>query len=321
MASNSNSSKNTSRAILVIVGILVLSALGYFATKYFSEKESNKANTLKIEELNNEILDLEEKLLTFELDQEDKEMELADKNEQLNRKNEELDRMYTMINQYKNENRSNLAKIKQLESRLEDLQNLITRYQATISDYQIQNEQLAAMNDSLAESEGRLKVQNQNLMDQARTAVEEMERIEEVAGKLTATDLRVFNVRKNGREDEAKKFPKRRMNEVKICFTIGENLVAPSGQKTAYLVYEQEEDGKQQLNYTDEMSGTFSYEGGTREYSAKTDFVFKRLAQDVCITFKPDPNLKGKDQFTKGVQLISIYTDDDRIGQGSFVID
>ena len=38
MATNYDSSRNTSRIILVILGIFILSGLGYFATKYFNEK-------------------------------------------------------------------------------------------------------------------------------------------------------------------------------------------------------------------------------------------------------------------------------------------
>lgn len=320
MASTSNSSKNTSRAILVIVGILVLSALGYFATKYFSEKESNKQKEVKIDKLSNEIIDLEEKLLAFELDQEDKELELADKNDQLNRKNEELDRLYTQINQYKRENKSNLAKVKQLETRLTDLQSLIARYQSTIADYQQRYAELEAEKDSIAENEGKLKVQNRNLMDQAATAKREKQEIEEIAARLTASDLRYFNVRKNGREDEGIEFARRKMNDVKVCFTIAENLFAESGSRNVYLVYENPTDATQNLNYTDGVSGSFTYEGAQREYSAKTSFMFKRLAQEVCITYKPDPDLKTKEAYQKGPQYISLYTEENLIGQGSFEI-
>ncbi|MEM7375282.1 MAG: hypothetical protein AAF587_42195 [Bacteroidota bacterium] len=320
MASTFNSSKNTSRAILVIVGILVLSALGYFATKYFSEKESNKQKEVKIDKLSNEIIDLEEKLLTFELSQEDKELELADKNDQLNRKNDELDRMYTEISQYKKENKANLAKIKQMETRLTDLQSLIARYQATIADYQKKYAKLEAVKDSIAANEGKLKEQNQNLMDQAATAKREKQEIEVLASKLTASDLRYFNVRKNGREDEGTEFARRKMNAVKVCFIISENLFAPSGKREVYMVYENPGDASQNLNYDAGISGTFMYEGAKKEYSAKTSFVFKRLAQEVCITFSPDPALKSRDQFQKGPQYISLYTTDNLIGQGNFII-
>ena len=320
MASTSNSSKNTSRAILVIVGILVLSALGYFATKYFSEKETNKQNEVKIDQLRNEILDLDKKLLEFELNEKDNAMILAEKNEQLNLKNEELDRMYTRINEYKKENKANIAMIKQMEAQLADLQNLISRYQASIQDYQDRFAVLEAERDSIVANEDRLKEQNQNLMDQAETAVRETEQIRELASILKATDLRFFNVRKNGREDEGTEFARRRMNELKVCFTVGENLFAKSGEREVYLVYENPEDGSQNLNYADNISGTFLYEGGQKEYSAKTTFTFKRLEQEVCINFKPDPELKGKEQFQKGEQSITLYTEDNEIGRGSFSI-
>jgi len=90
MASSSNSSKQTSRIILMIAGLLVLTSMGYFAYQYFSEKQENKESTIQIERLNTEIFELEEKIYSFEVMLEDRKLDLATKNKELEAKKREL---------------------------------------------------------------------------------------------------------------------------------------------------------------------------------------------------------------------------------------
>ena len=320
MASASKSSKNTSRAILVIAGILVLSALGYLATKYFTANEVIKENEIKIEELRNEILDLDKKLVEFELTEKDNLETLEEQDQLLSRQSQALDSMQLEIVRYRKENKANLVEIRKLESQLTRLDSILTVQQATIQYYQQKYAEMQAANDSLINNETLLIEQNQNLMDQADRAEQEKREIQQIASVLKASDIRFLNVRKNGKEEEGKEFGRRRMNELKVCFTILENHVAKAGKREIYLVYENPIDATQNLNYADGISGKFVYEGAEKEYSAKTSVNFKNVEQEVCITFKPDSELKDKEQFQKGDQYIALFTDRNMIGSGSFVI-
>ena len=96
MASRKTDSNTTSRFILVIAGMLVLSALAYFSIKYFSEKGANQEKENKINQLNEEIVQLEEEIFSFKTELEQRDMDLATKEKMLDEKNMELE---SMINQ------------------------------------------------------------------------------------------------------------------------------------------------------------------------------------------------------------------------------
>ncbi|MCB0851259.1 MAG: hypothetical protein KDD63_03375, partial [Bacteroidetes bacterium] len=143
MAGSIDSSKTTSRAILVIVGILVLSALTYFSFKYFSEKQANETNLATIEDLSTEILDLEEKILDMEEAIEDQNVELAEKDKLLEEKYKEIEAMATRLSQARKEDKTKTAKIRQLESRVTELKSLVDQYSEKIGFLTEENKILA----------------------------------------------------------------------------------------------------------------------------------------------------------------------------------
>lgn len=307
--------KNTSRAILVIAGILVLSALAYFAIKYFSEKSANKENIATIDNLNSEILELEEKILNFEVAIEDRDMDLAEKDKQLEEKYKELEAVVNRLAQAKKTNKGNLAKIKQLESRVSELRTVVDQYRQEIDYLKVQNQQLTGQVDSLLVTEGRLKAQNLNLLEAKAATTQELEQTKQIASVLQSKDYRYFNVRKNGKEKEETVFRRGALNDLKICFTVMENLLAERGPKEVYLVYENP-DGTINANFTDGFSGKFSHENAEKVYTAKVSINYNRLAQEVCIPYSPSETNK----YQKGPQYVSIYCDGNIIGQDNFTI-
>jgi myosin heavy subunit len=315
MASRSESAKQTSRVILVIASLLVLSALGYFATKYFGEKEITQQQDDTIEELTNEIYDLEDKILSYEVTLEDRTMQLAEKDKLLEEKYIELDAMVQRVNMAKQEQKANLSQIRALENRIEELRVVVDQYKREIDYLKAQNQMLVQQVDSLQESESELLARNQDLQARTEATTRELEETRSIASALKIKDFRFINLRKNGKEDEDDSFRRWRMHQVRVCFTVMENRLAEYGDRDLYLVYEGP-DRSLVANFTGGYSGKFMHQDEEKVYSAQTTFRFDQSAQEVCIDFLPPPEFK----FEKGPQYITLYSEGKLIGQGNFLV-
>jgi hypothetical protein len=316
MASPGDSS---SRVILIIAGVLVLSALGWFATKYFSEKEINRDQFHRMSELTHEIADLEDRIVGFEITLDEQNLELSEKDKLLEEKYQELEDVFTRLNKAKQENKANLAQIRQYENRLLGMRGLLEQYKREIEYLKAENMALSGQVDSLAASETRLKTQNYNLLRQQELTSRELSETRQLASILKTRDFRFFSVRRKGRQqeeelEEEREFRKASLKELRICFTLIENLIAKPGPREIYLVYENP-DGSVGQPASGEQ-GSFSYQNKQRPYTLLARADFNRLSQEVCVYYKPSE----ASTFSKGPQYISIYCDGHLIGQSSFLI-
>jgi len=313
MASRSDSSKHTSRIILVIAGLLVLTSMGYFAYQYFSEKKAHEEDIVKIEDLRNEILGLEERILDFEMTMDEKDVELADKKRMIEESQQQLKSLASQLERSKQSDRANLAKIKELEQRLEMSQRVLGQYRKEVEALKARNAQLAGQVDSLRESQGYLRDRNLSLRQKQDSALQALQETNEVASLLKAREFRFFREDGVMPDKEGDEFRRWTVRNVKICFTLLDNALAEAGDRTLYLVYENP-DGSISTN---SESGTFSYQGQSRTYSLKTDITYNNLSQEICMKWiRPDDF-----DYQKGPQYFSLYADGDLIGQGSFLID
>jgi len=311
MANSSGSPKSTSRIILIIAGILVLTSLGYFATQYFSEKSENKNNQVQIEELNSEILSLEEKILDFEVTLENRDVTIQKKDEELAFNQDEIARLRGLLAQAEKEGKVSRGKIKELEQRLELSTRLNSQYEEEIAVLREQNELLTGQVDSLIVNETELKGANQSLLQQRDAAKQELDETREIASVLKTRNLLIYNARRN-KDVEGLSFRRYALRDLKVCFTIMENPLAASGQKEVYLVFENP-DGT--IN-TNDQSGQFRFGGANRTYSASATVAYNNIATDLCIQFVRPEDF----EYQKGPQYLSLYADGNLIGQGSFTV-
>lgn len=316
MAANRESSKQTSRIVLIVVGILVLSALAYFATKYFSEKQENEINLSEIKKLNSEVLELEEKILNFEVALEDKNLELSEKDKLLEEKYMELEAVVGRLADAKQNSKVDKAKIRQLENKVQELQNFVDQYRAEIDYLQAENTALTGQVDSLNTQTVVLREENQTLKASNIQTQMELEQTREIAEVLRASDFTFYSVRKNGKEEKSDEFRRGKLKNFKLCFTVMENPLAQKGPIEMFMIYENPE-GTINTNFNDGYSGTFLHNGKEKQYTAKVKINYEGLSQQVCINYIPE---HGND-WEKGFQYVSVYTENGTlIGQGNFKI-
>ncbi len=165
------------------------------------------------------------------------------------------------------------------------------------------NTTLTAQRDSTATVLGESKKYNETLVGQN----EELSKVVEKAAKLTVLNTRgsAFKLRSSGKEISTDKAS--RADVLKISYTIAENQVAQSGEKTYYV---QVIDSKNNVvgNKKTEIFGDNSL-----TYSFLSTVNYENKTVDVT------ENIKGSD-FPKGVYFVNIFDKDQLVSKTSFTL-
>ena len=316
MAGKNDSVKNTSRIVLFLVGIVVLSALAYFAFKYFNEKQENDQNIARIAELDTEIAELEEKILSFEVTIEDQNMDLAEKDRQLSDKNTQIEELLQRLNKAKSDNKLSVGRVRQLEEKLNQMQRFINQYKGQIAVLTQEKDSLINEVAQLKESAKVVTESFTQLEEEQKETVEELEETKKIASVLKAANYNFYRIKGKKQKEiifEGEEAPRSGMIGFKLCFEVMENLVADPGYRDIYMVLE---DNEGQICASEKYSGYFQYEEINKQYSAMATFDYSRLTQQVCIPYMLEDLKKGK--FNKGLYYVSLYSGGNLVGQTSF---
>ncbi len=163
------------------------------------------------------------------------------------------------------------------------------------------NETLTTQRDSTVMVLGEAKKYNEVLVGQN----EELAKTVEVASKLSVLNLKTaaYKLRSSGKQIETDKAS--RADILKISFTIAENKVAKSGDKTYYV---QVIDSKN--NVLGEKK-TESFGSNSLTYSFVTTVKFQNKTVDVS------QDLPGKD-FEKGSYFVNVFDNGELVSKSSF---
>ncbi|RMG72757.1 MAG: hypothetical protein D6722_04850 [Bacteroidetes bacterium] len=310
-------SQQTSRAILVIVGILVLSALGYFATKYFMEKEAGKEKDERLEALSQEIYQLEEDIATLQVERDDQAEDILKKEEQLALKSRQLEEVINRLDEARQAGKLNVARIRELETQVSNLQQTIAQNRETIRQLQEENAQLAQALDSIRGTSAILQEENAILAAENDAKEQQLAQDRARAARLKAVEFTFYEY--NTRRDKRGKAGTRFANgqdAIETCFTLLDNAFAEKGTRDIYLVIE--DPTGQTLTNEAGYSGTFSVEGQTRAYSATTQVNYRGLSEEICLIWARPDGRDGK--FMDGPHYVSIFCEGEVIGRGTFEI-
>lgn len=302
--------ESTARIILVITGILVLTALAYFATRYFNTKEKLEDSDTQIKQLITEIEEREQEIVSLQTQIDDLATDVGEKDQLINEQLQQIEKLENRLKEFKG-SPAMREKVKSLESRLSLMRSQMQTYQETIVELK---ETIQLKSDSLAEVR-ELTEQQEGEISNLNETIEEREQRLKIAAKLQAADFSFFRVKNSGKEIRDFEFSRLGLDEIKICFNILKNSEAAPGKRKIYLLIENP-DGTASTNEAEGYSGTFKVNGADRAYSARTEINFSLTTQEVCIPYKrPDG-----DKFEKGDHYVNVYANDELIGQQKFTV-
>lgn len=186
--------------------------------------------------------------------------------------------------------------------------------------YVDQIDSLFTVNTQLKEEVNTYKTNLQTEKVKTTTLAQEKEQLTEIintaASTLTAYNVEGITYNLRGKtEREVETYKASRVDRVKICFTIGQNLVAQPGNKMVYIRISRPDKLIIAKGQGDEYS--FEANGVLLQYSLKKEVNYQNKALDVCTQW----DKRTDSPAMKGIYEITIWMDGVQIGSSNFTLD
>ena len=226
----------------------------------------------------------------------------------------EIDTLLKIKEQLETEKKDLLDQEKRRLRTISGLQDKVEGYQELLLAKDEEINQLRNINEQLLSENTELKVETQELNQSIQSINKEKNELNQkvaLASRLEVEGMTVYAVRDNGRTKE-NEFRNRHIDQLKITFSIAENKVAPIEGKEL-LIRVIAPDGNEIFDVT-RGSGTFIFEGREIFYTVKKEILYDRSKQQVEVFYD-----KGS-EYATGQYTVEIYTDDYRMGTGTFIV-
>ncbi len=200
---------------------------------------------------------------------------------------------------------------KQLEdarNEIDQLKYYVKKYQTQIAELQTENKKLNDENSGLKTTVETEKGKNNKLTDENVTlgnkvAVAQMLKTQFISAKPV-------RARSKGREEEVDRA--RQMEKLHVSFSVVDNPVANTGERTFYLRVINPANKLEVI--TDESDSKFKAEGEDLQYTAKLSAPFNNDKQVYNIFWKKASN------YDKGTYQVLLYADGFVMGKGTFTL-
>ncbi|MEZ4737995.1 MAG: hypothetical protein R2818_01215 [Flavobacteriales bacterium] len=223
-------------------------------------------------------------------------------NEQLTVEMEaQRERIEGLLDQVKRGNYS-LAKAKK---EAETLRKIMKGYVVTIDSLNQANQLLTAQNMEITQQLGEVKGQRDALDSKAQTLEGQIAKGSVL--HTTAISSMALYMRNNGKQVETDRAKKAEM--IKCCFTLGENRVTKSGDKTLYMRVISP-DGT--VMPASESDNRFSFNGVEGEFSARRVVNYQNVPVEACIFWT------GTQEMRTGQYIVEIYEAGSLVSKSNF---
>ena len=307
---NYNIKDKSKRILLGVISVLLVIVLGacvWFAMSLAgkeraleAEREAREQAELNLDqalmdrdfdELNREFSSLENQRVSIMDDSVKR--ELTEKYEAAKLKVEKLQQ------ELQNQKKKSAAEIKKLKDEISTLRALLRHYVEEINRLNQENQELRTENETIKKENTRLSSQVQETSRKNEVLSERMT----LAEKLNVTGVNLTALNKKGKNE--KKVSKAK--QLMVTFTIPQNNSTPVGEKTIYM---------RLISPSGQLlgsAGTFSFEGGSVECSAKktVEYAGEEIANihiywDVNTALSP------------GDYTVELFADNYRLARRSF---
>ncbi|MGL2994595.1 hypothetical protein [Flavobacterium sp. TSSA_36] len=280
------------KAIIAVLAVLLVGSLVYIF-KLSSDKEVVKTElTTTLSEKESVMKDLQTLKTTYDA-------AIAENTSMSEELIQERDKIVALMDEL-NQSKGDVSKYK---TQLSALQNKMKALMTENEGLKLANEKVTAQRDSTVVVLGESKKFNEVLVGQN----EDLSKTVEKGSKLTVlnTKTAAYKLRSSGKQIETEKAS--RADILKISFTIAENQIAKSGDKTYYV---QVIDSKNNV-LGEKQTETFGEKSLT--YSFATTVTYQNKTVDVS------EDLPGK-KFEKGTYFINIFDKSELVSKTSFTL-
>lgn len=191
----------------------------------------------------------------------------------------------------------------------------LDRLRVISQGYLKQMDSLYTVNQVLREENEQIRSSYQKEQQKSNSLLKDKEALTEKvssAAILKAYKITGAGVRGNGDKERATDKAKR-VEKVKVCFTLSENSLLSAGRKDIYVRIARPDKTILARGKGDEYS--FTYKGEILQYSIKETVNYQNQSIDLCLYWI---NRSLKESLPAGSYVVSVYTDDFEIGQSVF---
>ncbi|AXB58464.1 MULTISPECIES: hypothetical protein [Flavobacterium] len=287
---NPKNNNSSLKAIIAVLAVLLIGSLVYIF-KLSSDTDVVKTElTTTLTEKESVMKDLQELKATYDA-------AIAENTSMSDELIQERDKVVALMDDL-NKSKGDVSKYR---SQVQAMQSKMKTLVAENDELKKQNGVLTTQRDSTIVVLGESKKYNEVLVGQN----EELAKTVEKGAKLSVlnTKTSAYKLRSSGKQIETDKAS--RADVLKVSFTIAENQIAKSGDKTYYV---QVIDAKN--NVLGEKK-TESFGDNSLTYSFKTTVKYENK------TVQVSEDLPGKD-FAKGTYFINVFDNDELVSKTSF---
>ncbi|HRZ76178.1 MAG TPA: hypothetical protein P5248_02345, partial [Bacteroidales bacterium] len=179
--------------------------------------------------------------------------------------------------------------------------------------------------DSLYTANRKLTEENVQLTQKYEKQVtisQELEKSKvELEGKVTqAAVLKAYNIvceglRVRGEDSEKVTYKARRVDAVRVCFTLSENPVAQPGPRNIYVRIARPDNVIITRGKDDAF--TFEHQGQKLNFSMKQEVNYQNKAMNVCLSWEK----QSEEPAMKGTYNVYIFIDGYEIGYSQFTLE
>ncbi|NTW24540.1 MAG: hypothetical protein HGA37_07570 [Lentimicrobium sp.] len=195
-----------------------------------------------------------------------------------------------------------------VKKKLDKLRSISQGYLKQMDSLYTVNRELKQENEQIRSSYQKEQQRSTSLQKDKEALSEKVN----MAAVLKAYKITGLGVRGSGDKERATDKAKR-VEKLKVCFTLGENSLLSAGRKDVYVRIARPDKTIIARGKGDEYS--FNYKGEILQYSIKETVNYQNQAIDLCLYWI---NRSLKDDLPAGVYVVSVYSEDYEIGQSTF---
>jgi hypothetical protein len=199
-------------------------------------------------------------------------------------------------------NGSNAVLIRKYKAEITTMRDIMKSYIVQIDSLNTRNKALVAENMEVKQQISDVQQTNQQLSQ----AKEELSSKVTIASVIQAKDIVAVALNKKRKETTEVK----RLDKVRVCFTLRENPIAKAGNKIVYLRVIRPD----QLVITSSPDNLFEVKGEQMIFSANRAVDYSNADIEMCIF------LDNTGDFIPGDYTVELYLEGDLIGSSSFTL-
>jgi len=279
-------------ALIIVLGIIVV-ALGYLF--YAQQEESKEIQS----QLNAEKDSISNNLKTIMVSYDSLQIDNDTLNNKLLAEQERVKQMYDELQKVK---RVSYSKIKEYQKELGTLRAIMKDLLQDIDSLNTLNQELIAENIKVKQDYSTAK----QTVAELETKTEELSSQVEKGSVIKARDIVAMAINRRGNEVTRA----RRVEKIRVCFTLNENSIAKAGNREVFLRIT----GPDEYILAKSETDLFNFEGQMIVFSAKREVDYQNQDVEMCIFYDNNGEL------LKGVYKAALYMDGNLIGNTEFTL-